>query len=136
MSRKLFVPGMLLVLIGMSCGGSSVTEDKSAPTSTQEQIVDVANPYPLNEFGQPIVPKEIVKNWPIKFCTLSIGMNRNETHAVMGAPTSSFADSSSNQDEWDGYNVSVTAFYDVDDKVRQLDDSTGTSELPCESSRK
>lgn len=44
-------------------------------------------------------------------------------------------DSASNQDTWEGDNVDVTAFYDDDGKVRQLDDSTGESKLPCARTR-
>lgn len=91
--------------------------------------------YDTNEFGQAVVPKDVVQAWPEKFCSLQVGMSRDEVREVMGQPTSSYSDSSFNQDEWDGYNVSVTAFYDINDRVQQLDDSTGTSELPCADSR-
>jgi hypothetical protein len=136
MYKKVCIVGVLLVFATVSCGGSSKSSDSSESKTAQEQIAKVDDTYPLNDSGQPIVPKDVVQSWPAKFCTIQIGMTRAEARAIMGTPTSFFADSSSNQDEWDGYNVSVTAFYDSDDKVQQLDDSTGTSELPCESSRK
>ena len=130
------IAGVLLVFAAVSCGGSSKSSDSSESKTAQEQVAKVDDTYPLNDYGQPIVPKDVVQTWPAKFCTVQIGMTRAEARAIMGTPTSFFADSSSNQDEWDGYNVSVTAFYDMDDKVQQLDDSTSTSDLPCESSRK
>ena len=136
MNKKFMATGLFLILAASSCGGSSKSSDSSESTTAQEQIAKVDDTYPLNDYGQPIVPKDVVQSWPAKFCTVQIGMTRAEARAIMGTPTSFFSDSSSNQDEWDGYNVSVTAFYDMDDKVMQLDDSTGTSELPCESPRK
>jgi hypothetical protein len=136
MNKRVFVAGLILVVVAASCGGSKASVEKPAITSGSDQIAKVDDTYPLNDSGQPIVPKDVVQSWPAKFCTIQIGMTRAEARAIMGTPTSFFADSSSNQDEWDGYNVSATAFYDLDDKVQQLDDSTGTSELPCESSRK
>lgn len=77
-----------------------------------------------------------VKSWLAKFCSLEPGMTRTEVREVMGEPTESFNDSTANQDSWSGYNVNVTAFYDIDDRVEQLDDSTGTSNLPCPSGRR
>ena len=136
MYKKVCIVVVLLVFATVSCGGSSKSSDSSESTTAQEQIAKVDDTYPLNEYGQPIVPKDVVQSWPAKFCTVQIGMTRAEARAIMGTPTSFFSDSSSNQDEWDGYNVSVTAFYDMNDKVQQLDDSTSTSDLPCESSRK
>jgi hypothetical protein len=135
-NKKVLVTGLSLVLAASSCGGSSKSSDISESTTDQEQIAKVDDTYPLNDYGQPIVPKDVVNSWPAKFCTIQIGMTRAEARAIMGTPTSFFVDSSSNQDEWDGYNVSVTAWYDIDDKVQQLADATGTSELPCESNRK
>jgi hypothetical protein len=120
----------------VSCGTDSSSANETVPGGEGQAEAGVTETYPLNEFGQSDVPKEVVASWPEKFCSLVIGMTRDEVQAVMGAPTSSFSDSSANQDEWDGYEVSVTAFYDIDDMVQQLDDSTGTSDLPCESSRK
>jgi hypothetical protein len=136
MKKKVLVVGLVLAVATTACGGGSKSSDSAASTTAQEELVKVDDSYPLNKSGQPIVPKDVVKNWPGKFCTIQIGMTRAEARAIMGTPTSFFADSSANQDEWDGYNVSVTAFYDIADKVKQLDDSTSTSELPCESSRK
>jgi hypothetical protein len=53
----------------------------------------------------------------------------------MGLPNVVFASSSSNQDSWSGYNVDLTAFYDINDIAIQLQDSTGTSGLACEEVR-
>lgn len=133
--KKIFVTcaGMICSVL-VSCGGGTGSSSESAAVTEAPEIS--ANTYPLNEFGQPDVPKDVVQTWPDKFCSLTIGMTRDEVLRVMGQPTSSFSDSSANQDEWDGYDVSVTAFYDINDKVQQLDDSTGTSGLPCESPRR
>lgn len=76
--------------------------------------------------------KAEVRAWPAKFCSLKEGMTRDQVREIMGTPTSEYFGADANQDEWDGYHVSVTAFYDIDDRVQQLDDSTGTSELPCD----
>lgn len=96
-------------LIGPTEGGDpEIVEDSDEPTKTE------------------------VKAWPAKFCSLKEGMTRDQVREVMGEPTSEYFGADANQDEWDGYHVSVTAFYDIDDRVQQLDDSTGTSELPCD----
>jgi hypothetical protein len=134
MRKILVVSAAVLWTVLPSCGSESGTSSKSDTVATASETPP--DSYPLNEYGQPDVPKDVVQAWPGKFCSLTIGMSRDEVHQVMGPPTSSFSDSSANQDEWDGYDVSVTAFYDINDKVQQLDDSTGTSALPCESSRR
>jgi len=136
MKKRTFVVLGLFVMLLVSCGSDSSSGSETTQDTESQPVTEVVETYPLNEFGQPDVPKEVVASWPAKFCSLAIGMSRDEVRAIMGEPTSSFSDSSANQDEWDGYEISVSAFYDINDKVQQLDDSTGTSNLPCESSRK
>ena len=119
MSRNLRIALPVSLVFTFGCGGDGGSKS-----------------YPMNDFGMPDVPKEVVLEWPEKFCSLEIGMTRSEVRAIMGTPTQSYSDSSLNQDEWDGYNVGVTAFYDIDDRVEQLDDSIGTSGLSCDETRK
>lgn len=119
MSRNLRIALSISLVFTFGCGGD-----------------DGIKSYPMNDFGMPDVPKEVVKAWPEKFCSVEIGMTKDEVRAIMGAPTQSYSDSSLNQDEWDGYNVGVTAFYDIDDRVEILADSIGTSGLPCEAARR
>lgn len=95
-------------MIGPSSDDGSDSEDSGEPTKAE------------------------VRAWPAKFCSLEKGMTRDEVRAVMGEPTEEYSGPDANQDQWDGYEVNVTAFYDIDDRVLQLDDSTGTSNLPCD----
>jgi hypothetical protein len=119
MNRTFRIALPVLLVFTFGCGGD-----------------DGSKSYPMNEFGMPDVPKEVVKTWPEKFCSVEIGMTKDEVRSIMGAPTQSYSDSSFNQDEWDGYSVGVTAFYDIDDRVEILADSIGTSGLPCEATRR
>ena len=77
------------------------------------------------------VTKAVVRTWPARFCSLKLRMSRSEVRKVMGKPTSSYSNSAENQDQWSGWGIELTAFYDMNDKARQLDDSTGEADLPC-----
>lgn len=120
---------MAVGAVGLAgCGGQSNQE--GAQTELQQA---------LSEAGVTTVrtvPKETVRAWPEKFCSLKLGMKREQVRQIMGEPTSSYSDSNNNQDQWEGYGVNLTAFYDIDDEVKQLDDSTDTANLPCEQNRK
>ena len=117
---------LLFVVVSVSTSSCSSKSSGAQSATTTINFLSTDN----------TVSKETVLGWPAKFCSLAIGMSRKEVQAIMSKPTSTFADSNSNQDEWDGYNVHVTAFYDINDNVQQLDDSTGTSKLPCDGIRK
>jgi outer membrane protein assembly factor BamE (lipoprotein component of BamABCDE complex) len=112
----------LFILLAITTSSCSSESSDPQPATTTINFFSTDN----------TVSKETVLSWPAKFCSLTIGMSRKEVQAIMGTPTSTFSDSNANQDEWDGYNVNVTAFYDINDNVQQLDDSTGTSKLPCD----
>lgn len=112
-----------------ACGGQS--QDEKA-VSTLKEVAKALNSNKVE--GERT--KEEVRAWPAKFCSLNVKMTREQIRQVMGEPTMTFNDSNANQDQWSGYNVSLTAFYDIDDKVETLADSTGESNLPCASNRK
>jgi len=85
---------------------------------------------------------EQAKQWPTKFCSLKIGMSRTETIKVMGKPTAQYSinEAANNgyqpQASWEAVDYNYTAFYDVNDNVKQLDDSSDQVPAQCAKSRK
>lgn len=66
--------------------------------------------------------KPEVESWPAKWCTVQIGMTRAQVKQIMGQPTSEFgADTSTPQASWSAYDYDFTAFFDINDNVKQLD---------------
>ena len=123
---------------GIAQGGSCVDQGKIVGTVSNALIcVKSGNKYRFAKFNLKTgnVPKNIVRTWSRNFCIASPGMSRTQIRNVMGLPNQIFTSSSSNQDSWNGYNVDVTAFYDINDIAVQLQDSTGTSGLACEEVR-
>jgi len=120
------IVALAVALAVTGCGQSS---EEKASSTVQKALEDAGMQVPDT------VSKETVKEWPAKFCSLTVGMTRDEAVAVMGKPTSSYNDSTANQDTWEGWGIDLTAFYDIDDHVNQLDDSTGEANLPCDKTR-
>jgi len=68
----------------------------------------------------------IVKSWPVKWCEAEIGMTRDDLRKIMGEPTEEYTPESTPngfqpQMVWDAFEYHFTAFFDVDDRVRQMD---------------
>jgi hypothetical protein len=68
------------------------------------------------------VAPAVAKAWPSKWCSARLGMTRAQMRAVMGNPTEELLPDSGNpQMSWDAFEFQFNAFFDVNDRVRQLD---------------
>ncbi len=96
------------VVTGCSSGGGT----GSSPGTTIIITNDAPHTPPVN----------VVKTWPLKWCQAQIGMSRTEMRALMGAPTGEFGPTTSTpQMSWYAFDYGFDAFFDVNDKVNQLD---------------
>ena len=88
----------------------------------------------------------VAKGWAAKFCQAQVGATRDQMRSLMGSPTEEYtaADVEPGFDpqmSWDAYQFHYTAFFDADDRVRQLDindiDLTDAEKaaLPCDTTR-
>jgi hypothetical protein len=84
-----------------------------------------------------------VKTWPAQWCHVQIGMTRTQVRALMGAPTDEFGpETGTPQMSWSAYEYQFNAFFDINDKVRQLDinmsqlTSAEKAALTCDQTRK
>lgn len=123
--RLLLVPLAALALLA-GCGGNAKPASSSIDPDTGQNL---SEPY------QPSMAQ--VRNWPAAWCNLHVGMSRQDTRKPMGSPTETFPD----QDSWDAFGYSFTAFYDEYGSIRQLDYNTlGISaaqkaRIPCADTR-
>jgi len=66
--------------------------------------------------------KAEVESWPANWCTVQVGMTRAQVKQIMGQPTSEFGPGTSTpQASWSAYDYDFTAFFDINDNVKQLD---------------
>lgn len=120
--------GTILVVIAVAtlavagCGSGGSGDASPTATAGQEQGVTAAR----------------AATWPTEWCeSLHVGMNRTDAVEAMGEPVETFAD----QDQWQGFGYSFTAFYDETGTISQLDyDATGLTaaqhaKLTCEETR-
>ena len=124
---KVLLP--LLLVLALPLGACGQSKEEKAREQFKQALVDAGVKPTTN------VSKEVARGWPSKFCSLTVGMTRDQIRAVMGKPSETYNDSSSNQDQWKGWDLELTAFYDIDDVSTALDDSVGTANLPCGQSR-
>lgn len=95
--RGLPVLAVLGLLAG--CGGTSVSISGSGISSPSAATV---------------------KQWPRYWCGVRPGVTRQEAIFIMGKPTSQSTGANS-QANWYAYGYGFSAFFDVNDRVRQLD---------------
>jgi hypothetical protein len=139
-TRKLIATSIACLTLGIAaCGGGS--SEKSAGLAAPTN--GVASPTTSDE-GLPSA--SMVKSWPSKWCEATIGMTRDQMRELMGEPTGEYTAANTPegfdpQMSWDGYQWHFTAFFDVDDHVRQLDindidlSSAEKASLACETTR-
>jgi hypothetical protein len=97
-----------LGLVAAGCGGGASQAGTPAP--------DHAGPPPIN----------VAETWPDQFCRATVGMTREQIRGLMGEPTEDYTRQNAPegldpQMVWDAYEYHFTAFFNADDKVRQLD---------------
>jgi hypothetical protein len=135
---KRVLPVLAVVLLVVSCSSKSSEEEAAQPAleEVQETVAEAVGDE-VGEAKEAVeVSEETARAWPDKFCSLEIGMTRDEVQAVMGGPTSTFRDQYANQDSYSGWGWDLTIFYDVDDRVRQLQsEDFASGKVPCESVR-
>ena len=84
-----------------------------------------------------------VRQWPAKWCQAEPGMTRQQMRDLMGEPTEEYTPENTPegfdpQMIWEAFEYHFTAYFNVDDRVRQLDvndlDLTAAqkSEIRCE----
>ena len=129
-SSRVFIPLLLVLVLPLGACGQSKEE------KAREQFKQALSNAGITTAPTATVSKEVARGWPTKFCSLTVGMTRDEIRAVMGEPSETYNDSSANQDQWKGWDLELTAFYNIDDVSISLDDSVGTANLPCGQSRK
>jgi len=94
---------------------------------TDEEPSDYGNSYPIK--NNKLISKEVARTWPEKFCSLEVNATRNEVQAIMGEPTLTSYNSFANQDQYEAWDYSLTVFYDIDDRVTQL--QSKYDNIPC-----
>jgi hypothetical protein len=101
-----------------------------------EQAVKDAVEAPEGILGEPDSSATIsedestARQWPTKFCSLDIGMTREQVREVMGEPTGWSRDQDANQDRYEAWGYNLTVFYDVDDRTTQI--QPNSDNVPCE----
>jgi hypothetical protein len=129
MRRALPIFALLATFVVGGC--SSQSPEEKAAEDAAEALGELFGA--ISGSTQDTVHKETVKGWPDKFCSLKTNMGKDEVRSIMGEPTQIFADSNANQDQWEGYDYSLTVFYDIDDMAMQL--QSNRDNVPCESTR-
>src|SRR4051794_6661152 len=102
-----FLGGAVIALVAAGCGGTSGGNHGNGAASRPTA--------------------EVAKTWPDKWCQADSGMSRKDMRTLMGPPSDEVtqAQASSNggdpQMSWDYAEYQFNAFFDVNDRVRQLD---------------
>jgi hypothetical protein len=131
------LPALAVALLVASCSSKSPEEEAvedaaEALAGLQEEVVEAFG----GEVGDLEVSEETARAWPDKFCSLEIGMTRDEVQAVMGTPTAIYRNQAANQDQYEAWGWQLTIFYDVDDRAEQLySNDLASGKVPCESVR-
>lgn len=110
-------------------GCSEKSDEEKAVEAFQEIVGDAFGSVPTEN----TISKEVARTWPEKFCSVEVNATRDEVQAIMGEPTLAFNDSTANQDQYEAWDFSLTVFYDIDDRVTQL--QSNRDNIPCESTR-
>lgn len=110
-------------------GCSEKSDEEKAVEALQEIVGDAFGSMPTEN----TVSKEVARTWPEKFCSVKVNATRDEVQAIMGEPTLAFNDSTANQDQYEAWDYSLTVFYDIDDRAKQL--QSNLDNIPCESTR-
>jgi hypothetical protein len=91
--------------------------------------------------------QEQVRRWPKRWCDVQVGMTRDQVRQIMGEPTEEYTAENTPsgfdpQMVWDAFEYHFTAFFNVDDRVRQLDvneidlNSEQKAAIDCEFTRR
>jgi len=124
--RKILIVAVSVIAL---FGCSSKSDEEKAVEAIQEIVGDAFGSMPV----EITVPKEVARTWPEKFCSVELNATRDEVQAIMGEPTLTFSDSTANQDQYEAWDYSLTVFYDIDDRAKQL--QSHLDNIPCESTR-
>ena len=127
---RVFIP--LLLVLALPLGACGQSKEEKAREQFKQELSNAG----ITTSPTAPVSKDVARGWPAKFCSLTVGMTRDQIRAVMGKPSETYNDSSANQDQWKGWDLELTAFYNIDDVSTSLDDSVNTANLPCGQSRK
>jgi hypothetical protein len=132
------LPVLAAVLLVVSCSSKSPQEEaveyaaEALAGLEEEEVVEAFG----GEVGDLDVSEETARGWPEKFCSLEIGMTRDEVQAVMGTPTAIYRNQSANQDQYEAWGWMLTIFYDIDDRAEQIySNDLASGKVPCESVR-
>jgi hypothetical protein len=132
------LPALAVALLVASCSSKSPEEEaveyaaEALAGLQEEEVVEALG----GEVGDLEVSEETARAWPEKFCSLEIGMTRDEVQAVMGTPTATYRNQAANQDQYEAWGWMLTIFYDIDDRAEQLySNDLASGKVPCESVR-
>jgi hypothetical protein len=134
---KRVVAVLAVALLVASCSSKSSEEEAvedaaEALAGLEEEVVEAFG----GEVGDLDVSEETARGWPEKFCSLDTSMTRDGVWAIMGTPTAIYRNQAANQDQYEAWGWDLTIFYDVDDRVRQLQsEDLASGKVPCESVR-
>jgi hypothetical protein len=124
--RKILIVAVSVIAL---FGCSSKSDEEKAVEALQEIVGDAFGSMPTEN----TISKEVARTWPEKFCSVEVNATRDEVQAIMGEPTLEFNDSTANQDQYEAWDYSLTVFYDIDDRAKQL--QSNLDNIPCESTR-
>lgn len=155
--RRLALIGVPLAVLAFSgCGGGSSTDSAGVTiTPTSEVVAESEGSYD----NAPPITKELVREWPERWCTIPIGASREEVVKAMGAyPTDQDSHKiphiplihlnsrgedvnpkppmPAGSDTWEAPgSFQFNAFFDSSLRLQQLDFGGPAAELPCAATR-
>lgn len=118
---------LALALALTGCGGATETSTEKPAKPEVSGESDSKSSDSTSQSGTAAVDREMAERWPTAWCKAKVGMTRAQMIKLMGPPQSEFtldqaaADGGDPQISWDFAEWQFNAFFDSDDKVRQLD---------------
>lgn len=147
-SKSLLKPKTFRVTATRVTGDRAVVSTRVAssfgPSRSEYQLVRAGGEWKIDGErdldDEPEISKETIKQWARKWCSLEVGMSRAKVKSIMGPPSEEFDGSGGEapQVDYSGFGYQFDVFFDIDDKVKQLDFDPGDDviKVDCAASRR
>lgn len=128
MNRRTILAAISLPLALALAGCSSPSPEEEAVKDAVEALEGILGETDSSTTIS--IDESTARQWPTKFCSLDIGMTREQVREVMGEPTGWSRDQDLNQDRYEAWGYNLTVFYDIDDRTTQI--QPNSDNVPCE----